>query len=227
MRDKSREAWKWMVAVLQFWGDEASSADGVVYGGHDRPISALAEYVLNTINPGLESGSKITWDDVVIWTPWMTKRLHGMTAAQKKMVRHQTLPVPGVSSELEIALERRYSKHISSSALGRGKLIVEKPTAPSPKPVTSPPGLTKAGRGDVLKLHLRRATPGEGWSHVELKNLGLDGGRPYQTPKRLTNHRKVNKLPNLGVLRLLVNSGRRTDSRSGLRGRERDRSRSA
>ena len=63
---RSREAWKWMVAVLQFWGDEASSADSIVYGGHERPVSALAEYVLNTINPGLDPGSKITWDDVVI-----------------------------------------------------------------------------------------------------------------------------------------------------------------
>ena len=71
---KSREAWKWMVAVLQFWGDEASSTDGIVYGGHECLISALAEYVLNTINLGLDPGSKITWDDVVIRTPWMTKR---------------------------------------------------------------------------------------------------------------------------------------------------------
>ena len=75
---RSREAWKWMVAVLQFWGDEASSADGIVYGGRERPISTLAEYVLNTMNPGLDPGSKITWDDVVIRTPWMTKRLHSM-----------------------------------------------------------------------------------------------------------------------------------------------------
>ena len=106
-----------------------------------------------------------------------------MTAAQEKMVRCQALPVPGVSSELEIALERRYSEHILSSALERGKLIVENPTAPGSKPVTSPPGLTKAGRGDVLKLHLRRATPGEGWSHVEPKDSGPDVGCPYQTPK--------------------------------------------
>ena len=61
MHNKSREAWKWMVVVLQFWGDEASSADGIVYGGRDCPISALAEYVFNTINPGLEPRSKITW----------------------------------------------------------------------------------------------------------------------------------------------------------------------
>ena len=73
MHDKSREAWKWMVAVLQFWGDEVSSTDGIVYGGRKCPVSALAEYVFNTINLGLEPGSKITWDDVVIRTPWMVK----------------------------------------------------------------------------------------------------------------------------------------------------------
>ena len=183
MHDKSREAWKWIVAVLQFWGDEASSDDSVVYGGADRPISAMAEYVFNTINPGLEPGSKITWDDIVIRTPWMAKRLHSMTAAQEKMVRRQALLVAGVSLELEITLERRYSEHILSSAMGRGKLIVENPTTPSPKPITSPPGLTKAGRGDVLKLHLKRATQGEGWSHVKPKDSGPDVGCPYQTPK--------------------------------------------
>ena len=43
MRQKSREAWKWMVSILQFWGDEASTADGVVYGGCECPISTLAE----------------------------------------------------------------------------------------------------------------------------------------------------------------------------------------
>ena len=66
MHQRSREAWKWMVAVLQFWGDEASSTDGIVFGGCEHPINALAEYVLNTINPGLDPRSKITWDDVVI-----------------------------------------------------------------------------------------------------------------------------------------------------------------
>ena len=69
----------------------------------------------------------------------MAKQLHGMTAAQEKTVRCQALLVPGVSSELEIALERRYSKHVLSSSMGRGKLIVENPTIPGPKPITSPP----------------------------------------------------------------------------------------
>ena len=55
VRHRSREAWKWIVAVLQFWGDEASTADGIVYGGCECPVSALVEYVMNTINLGLES----------------------------------------------------------------------------------------------------------------------------------------------------------------------------
>ena len=144
VRQKSREAWKWMVAILQFWGDEASTANGVVYGGRECPVSTLAEYVLNTINLGLDPGSKITWDDMVTRTPWVTKRLHGMTAAQEMTVKHQALPVPGESSELEVVLEKRYSEELLRSK-GRGKLVAENPTASSHKPVTScPPRLTKA-----------------------------------------------------------------------------------
>ena len=141
---RSREAWKWMVAVLQFWGDEASSADGIEYGGCECPVSTLVEYVLNTINPGLDPRSKTTWDDVVIRTPWMAKRLHGMTAPQEMTVRHQALPVQGESSELEVIFEKRYSEQLLRSK-ERGKLIAENPTIPGHKPVTSStPGLTKA-----------------------------------------------------------------------------------
>ena len=167
-----------MVAVLQFWGDEASSANGIIYGGHERPVSSLAEYVLSTINPGLDPGSKITWDDVVIRTPWLTKHLHGMTATQEMTVRCQGLPVQGESSELEVVLEKRYSKQVLRPK-GRGKLIVENPTVPGHKPATSS-GLTKVGRGDTLKLHLKRTTWGEGWS-VETRDLGPNVGHPSPT----------------------------------------------
>ena len=169
MRLKSKEAWKWLVAVLQFWGDEASSADGIVYRGCERPTSALAEYVLNTINLGLDPGSKESWDDVVTRTPWMTKWLYGMMAAQETTIKCQALPVRGTSSELEVVLERRYSEQVMCSK-GRGKLMVEKPAAPSQKSDT-PIGFTKVGRGDALKLHLRRTAWGEGWS-VEAKDSG-------------------------------------------------------
>ena len=78
------------------------------------------EYILNTINPGLDPGSKITWDDVVTRTPWMAKQLHGLTAAQEMMVRCQALPVEGESLELEVVLEKRYSEQLLRSK-GKGK----------------------------------------------------------------------------------------------------------
>ena len=178
---RSREAWKWMVAVLQFWGDEASTADGIVYGGCERSVSTLVEYVLNTINLGLDPRSKITWDDVVARTPWMAKPLYSMTAAQEMTVRCQALPVPGESSELEFVLEKKYTEQLLCP-IGRGKLVAGNPTTPGHKPVTSwPPGLTKVGRGDTLKLHLKRAR-GEGWS-IEMRDSDLSMGHLSQTPQ--------------------------------------------
>ena len=67
--------------------------------------------------------------------------------------------------------------------MGRGKLIVRNPPARGHKPITSPPGLTKTGQTESLKLHLMRGPTGEGWSTVESKDTGLDVGCLYQTPK--------------------------------------------
>ena len=129
-----------MVAVLQFWGDEASATDGKVYGGRECPVSALVEYVLNTINLGLEPRSKITWDDVVARTPWMAKQLHGMMATQEMTVKRQALPIPGESSELEVVLEKKYSEQLLHSK-GRGKLVTKKSTTLVTNPLPhAPPG---------------------------------------------------------------------------------------
>ena len=51
-----------MVFILQFWMDEASIMDGELFRGLVRPVSALTEYVKDTINPGLEEGYKVTWE---------------------------------------------------------------------------------------------------------------------------------------------------------------------
>ena len=72
VRHRSRESWKWLVTVLQFWTDEATVANGAMYGGRVHPASALAEYVMGTVNLGLEPGSKVSWEDVITRTPWMS-----------------------------------------------------------------------------------------------------------------------------------------------------------
>ena len=88
--------------------------------GEMRHPPMMAKYtgdmnVLNTVNPDLDPGSKITWDDVVTQTPWMARRLHDMMAAQEMTIKHQALPVPGESSELEVVLEKRYSEQLIHS----------------------------------------------------------------------------------------------------------------
>ena len=91
------------------------------------------------------------------------------------------LPVPGESLELEVVLEKRYSEQLLHPK-GRGKLVAENPTTPGHKPIASTPlGLTKIGQGETLKLHLKRAPKGEGWS-VEMGNSGPSFGCPSQTP---------------------------------------------
>ena len=83
-----------------------------MYGGRVRPASALAEYVMDTVNPGLEPGSKVSLEDVITRTPWMSKRLHSMTTGQKEQtVRCQALPMPGESSELEVLSKKLYAKY--------------------------------------------------------------------------------------------------------------------
>ena len=73
------EAWIWMVSILQFWTDEASIADGELFGGQMCQVSALAEYVMNTINPVLPPGCKVLWAHIITHTPWMRKRLFNST----------------------------------------------------------------------------------------------------------------------------------------------------
>ena len=141
---------------------------------------------MNTINPGLESGSKITWEDVVTQTPWMAKQLKGMTAAQEMMVRCQALPVLGKSSELEVVLEKKYSEQLLHPK-GRGKLVAENPTGPGHKPLPPPPRLTKVGRGETLKLHLKRAARGDAWS---IEDLGPRVGHPSQSSQETSTQQE-------------------------------------
>ena len=169
VHQRSRESWKWLVTVLQFWTDEATVADGAVYGGHVRPASALVEYVMDTVNPGLEPRSKVSWEDVIIRTPWMSKRLHSMTTGQEQTVRRQALPMPGESSELEVLSEKLYTeycKKLPSSGGGKGPL----------------------GRAGTLRLHLKKVE--KGWTQASQSGTSLGVGNPNRYPKEVSSKLK-------------------------------------
>ena len=172
VRQRCRESWKWLVTVLQFWTDEATVADGAMYGGRVRPASALAQYVMDTVNPGLEPGSKVSWEDVITRTPWLTKRLHGMTTGQEQTVRRQALPMPGESSELEVLSEKLYTQHCKKlPSAGRGK--------------------SPLGRAGTLRLHLKKVE--KGWTQASQSGTGPGVGNPNWYPKEESYQPKPGK----------------------------------
>ena len=128
---------------------------------------------MDTVNPGLESGSKVSWEDVITRTPWMSKRLHGMTTGQEQTVRRQALPMPGESSELEVLSEKlytEYSKKMPSAGGGKSPL----------------------GRAGTLRLHLKKAE--KGWTQASQSGTGPGVGNPNQYPKEVSSQSKQGKL---------------------------------
>ena len=173
VRHRSWESWKCLVTVLQFWTEEATVTNGTVYGGRVRPASALAEYVMDTVNPGLEPGSKVTREDVITRTPWMSKRLHGMTTGQEQTVRCQALPMPGESSELEVLSEKlytEYSKKLPSAGGGKSPL----------------------GRAGTLQLHLKKVE--KGWTQASQSSTGPGVGNLNRYPKEVSSQSRQGKL---------------------------------
>ena len=172
VRQCCRESWKWLVTVLQFWTDEATVADGAVYRGHVCPASALAQYMMDAVNPGLEPGSKVSWEDVITRMPWLTKRLHGMTAGQEQTVRHQALPMQGESSELEVLSEKLYTQHYKKlPSAGTGKCPL--------------------GRAGILWLHLKKAE--KGWTQASQSGTSPGVGNPNWYPKEVSSQPEPGK----------------------------------
>ena len=153
VRHRCRQSWKWLVTVLQFWTDESTVTNGAVYGGRVRPASALAECVMDTVNLGLEPGSKVSWEDMITRMPWMSKRLHGMTTRQEQTVRCQALPMPGESSELEVLSEKLYTEYRKMPSVGGGK--------------------SPLGRAGTLQLHLKKVE--KGWTQETKREYGDAG----------------------------------------------------
>ena len=172
VRHRCRETWKWLVMVLQFLTDEATVTDGTVYGGRVCPASALAEYVMSTVNPGLEPRFKVSWEDVITRTPWMSKRLHCMTAREKQTVRRQALPMPSESSELEVLSEKLYTEYRSKMLSAAG-------------------GKSPLGRAGTLRIHLKKAE--KGWTQANQSGTSPGVGNPNRYPKEVPSQSKQEK----------------------------------
>ena len=75
VREKLRWGWVLVAAVFQFWTNEQLILQGVINGSRIWPTSALAQYVMRSLNPVVSEDLRITWDQVVDRTPWIRKCL--------------------------------------------------------------------------------------------------------------------------------------------------------
>ena len=180
---KCLEGWIWMAAILQFWMDEATIADGELFGGQMHPISALAEYIMNAVNRVLPPGYKVTWDHVITRTPWMKKRIFNFTSEEEQKMRRQAIPVVGISSDLEVAMEMCYNQYIMDLAAQQKKKEQQEKLGQKATPSSKPTGIKNMGCGETIKLHLWKKAPGQDWTHVMPKDDGHNVGKCYETPR--------------------------------------------
>ena len=69
-----------------------------------------------------------TWDHIITGTPWMKKRLFNATSEEEWQIRHQPIPVAGISSDLEVAMEKCYNEEVTNTSAKKSKAPKEKPS---------------------------------------------------------------------------------------------------
>ena len=108
----SAATWQWMADLLQFWTDHSGPR---LYGGIFRYPSALAEWLMADINPGINIGHRITWERVINNTyGWLNARALFDRSQQAEFKRqqkhHATL------NDLEKATKQLYDCSIEAEA---------------------------------------------------------------------------------------------------------------
>ena len=138
---------------------------------------------MNAVNPVLPPGYKVTWDHVINHTPWLNKRLFSLTSEEEWKMRCQAIPVAGISSDLEVAMEMCYNQHIMDMAAQQKKKEQQEKLGQKATPSSKPTGIKNMGHGETIKLYLRKKALGQDWTHVTPKDNGPDVGKCYETPR--------------------------------------------
>ena len=98
-------------------------------------------------------------------------------------MRRQPIPVAGISSDLEVAMERCSNEHVMDTAAQEKKKALQEKPGTKPSPSSKPSGLKNMGRGETLKIHLKKMALGQNWTHVPPKDKGPDVRKCYEPPR--------------------------------------------
>ena len=67
---------------------------------------------------------------------------------------HQAIPVAGISSDLELAMEMCYNQHLMDMAAQQKKKELQEKLGPKPTPSSKPTRVKNMGCGETIKLPL-------------------------------------------------------------------------
>ena len=94
----------------------------------------------------------------------------------------QPIPVAGISSNLEVAMEKCYNEHIMDTAAQEKKKVLQEKPGAKPSLSSKSSGLKNMGCGETIKIHLKKLAPGQDWTHVPPKDKGPDIEKCYDPP---------------------------------------------
>ena len=98
-------------------------------------------------------------------------------------MRHQPIPVVGISSVLEVTMEKCYNEHIMDTATQQKKKEQQEKPGPKSTPSSKPTLAKGKGCGETLKIHLKKATRGKVGLPIPPKDDGPNVGKPYEVPQ--------------------------------------------
>ena len=98
-------------------------------------------------------------------------------------MRRQAIPVAGISSDLEVAMEMCYNQHIMDTATQQKKKEQQEKLGQKASPSSKPTGIKSMGCRETIKLHLWKKAPGQDWTHVTPKDNAPDVWKHYETPR--------------------------------------------
>ena len=114
------------------------------------------------------------------------KRLFNFTSEEERKMHQQAIPVVGITSDLEVAMEQCYNEHIMDTAAQQKKKELKEKLGPKPAPSSKsskPTRIKNLGCGETIKIHLKKKAPGQDWTLVLPKDDSPDVGKHYETPR--------------------------------------------
>ena len=109
VRTKSHLTWLYFCVLLQAWTDEATVAEGGLYGGKRRPTNPLVGRIRAVVNPYADSNFELTWESIEASTSWTRARWY-FGSPDKVRFESEAAPTSDLKNHLENAMEARWQK---------------------------------------------------------------------------------------------------------------------